>query len=133
MTGEFFGTFLIPSIVHQDPHYHRLPQASLKRRIGHVLSNEFWTQGDNGKGMLNFADLVGFGIDGQISNLYVPGQETNARATGERYGIALALAPTDSAITEFLPDIARKIHVRVVLIQQIINQIAQNKAANSTP
>ncbi len=27
MTGEFFGTFLIPSIVHQDPHYHREPGA----------------------------------------------------------------------------------------------------------
>ena len=23
ITGEFFGTFLIPTIVHQDPHYHR--------------------------------------------------------------------------------------------------------------
>jgi hypothetical protein len=132
MTGEFFGTFLIPSIVHQDPHYHRLPQATIKRRIAHVLYYEFWTQGDNGKGMLNYADLVGFGIDGQISNLYVPGQETNGRATAERYGIALALAPTDSAITEFLPDIARRIHVRVVLIQQIINQIAENKTNNST-
>jgi hypothetical protein len=25
ITGEFFGVFLIPSIAHQDPHYHRLP------------------------------------------------------------------------------------------------------------
>ena len=36
MTGEFFGTFLIPSIAHQDPHYHRWPRASLKRRIAHA-------------------------------------------------------------------------------------------------
>jgi len=33
MTGEFVGTFLIPAIDHQDPHYHRMPNASLKRRI----------------------------------------------------------------------------------------------------
>ena len=25
MTGEFFGTFLVPSLMHQDPHYHREP------------------------------------------------------------------------------------------------------------
>ena len=23
LTGEFFGTFLVPSLMHQDPHYHR--------------------------------------------------------------------------------------------------------------
>ena len=34
LTGEFFGTFLIPSIVHQDPHYHRMPQSGIPRRIG---------------------------------------------------------------------------------------------------
>jgi hypothetical protein len=133
ITAEFFGTFLIPSIVHQDPHYHRMPEAGMKRRIAHVLYQIVWTQGDNGKGMVNYADLVGFAIDDEIGNLYVPGRETNSRATAERYGTALATAPIDSAITEFLPDIARKIHVRVVLIQQIINQVANKTATNNAP
>ena len=75
MTGEFFGTFLIPSIVHQDPHYHRLPNASIKRRIAHALYQVVWTQGDNGKEMVNYANLVGFAIDDEIGNLYVPGQQ----------------------------------------------------------
>ena len=133
MTGEFFGTFLIPSIVHQDPHYHRMPQASMKRRIAHVLYQVVWTQSDDGQGMVNYADLVGFGIDDEIANLYVPGRDTNARATAERYGTALALAPTENAITEFLPDIARRLHVRVVLIQQIINQVANKGGTSGSP
>jgi hypothetical protein len=133
ITGEFFGTFLIPSLVHQDPHYHRMPEAGMKRRIAHVLYQIAWTQGDDGKGMVNYADLLGFGIDDEIGNLYVPGQQTNARATAERYGTALSTAPIDNAITEFLPDIARKIHVRVVLIQHIINQVANKEATNSAP
>ncbi len=127
VTGEFFGTFLLPSLTHQDPHYHRMPTASLKRRIAHTLYQIAWTQGDNGKGMLNYSDLLGFGIDDEIANLYVPGRETNARASAERYGTALALAPIDNVVTEFLPDIARRIHVRIVLIQQIINQVADTK------
>jgi hypothetical protein len=125
-TGEFFGTFLIPSIVHQDPHYHRMPGASIKRRIAHVLYQVAWTQGDNGNGMLNYADLAGFAIDDEIGNLYVPGRETNARATAERYATALATTPIGNAVTEFLPDVARHIHVQVVVIQQIINQVAQS-------
>ena len=81
MTGEFFGTFLIPSIVHQDPHYHRMPNAAIPRRIGHAILQVAWTQGDNGKGMLNYANLVGFAIDDEISNLYVPGRHTNLPAS----------------------------------------------------
>ena len=125
MTGEFFGTFLIPSVMHQDPHYHREPDASMLHRAIHCATQIFWTQGDNGRGMINYADLVGFAIDDEVSNLYVPGRETNLPASAQRYAIGLALAPTDNLITEFLPDVARRIHIRVIFIQRIINQVAK--------
>jgi hypothetical protein len=127
LTGEFVGTFLIPSIVHQDPHYHRMPHATVKRRILHSIAQVGWTQGDNGKGMVNYANLVGFPIDLEIANLYVPGERTNLPSTASRYAIGLAIAPTDNFITEFLPDLARRIHVRVVLVQEIINQVARTE------
>jgi len=129
ITGEFFGTFLIPSIAHQDPHYHRMPNATVKRRIAHCLYQIAWTQGDNGRGMVNYADLGGFAIDDAIGNLYVPGRATNLPSSAERYGVGLATAPIDNFVTEFVPDIARRIHVRVVLIQQIINQVARSGGA----
>lgn len=125
MTSEFFSTFLIPSIVHQDPHYHRMPGASVKRRVFHAIEQEAWTRGDNGKRMVNYADLVGFAIDDEIGNFYIPGRETNLRASAERYGTTLATAPIDNIVTEFLPDVARRLHVRIVLIQRIINQVAK--------
>jgi hypothetical protein len=127
MTGEFFGTFLIPSIVHQDPHYHRMPRASIPRRVAHAIAQVVWTQGDDGYGMLNYANLVGFAIDDGIANLYVPGRETNVTASASRYAIGLGIAPTDNFITEFLPDLARRIHVRIVLVQRIINQVAKTE------
>jgi hypothetical protein len=132
MTGEFFGTFLIPSIAHQDPHYHRMPNASIKRRILHCIDQVAWTQGDNGRGMVNYADLVGFIFDDAVGDLYVPGQQTNFRASAERYATGLGTAPVDNFITEFLPDIASHIHVRVVLVQRIINQVA-SKGGGATP
>jgi hypothetical protein len=126
LTGEFFGTFLIPSIVGQDPHYHREPDASIKHRIGHAILQVVWTQGDNGKGMLNYANLVGSAIDDEIGNLYVPGRSTNLPASAARYGINLALAPTDNFITEFVPDIASHIHIHAVIVQRIIDQVAKS-------
>ena len=131
MTSEFFGTFLIPSLVHQDPHYHRLPHDTMTRRIAHAIYQVVWTQGDYGRGMLNYANLAGFAIDDAIGTLYVPGEQTNLPASAERYAIGLASAPIDNFITEFLPDVARRIHVRVVLVQRIINQVA--KSGSSEP
>ncbi len=132
MVGEFFGTFLIPSITHLDPHYHRMPNASIKRRVYHCIYQVAWTQGDNGKGMLNYSTLVGFAADDAVNNLYVPGQQTNFGASAARYGTALGTAPIDNFITEFLPDIASHIHVRVVLVQRIINQVARTESASSS-
>lgn len=125
ITGEFFSTFLIPSIVHQDPHYHRMPNASIPRRIGHAITQVVWTQGDDGKGMFNYGDVVGAAIQDGVNNLYVPGRETNLSASASRYAIGLATAPIDNFVSEFLPDVARHIHVQVVVIQRIINHVAQ--------
>jgi len=122
--AEFFGTFAIPSIVHQDPHFHRMPEASIARRFAHAIYQVEWTQGDDGQGMLNYANLVGYAIDGQLQNFYVPGVQTNGGATASRYLITLGTAPIDNLITEFLPDFARHIHIRVVLVQRIIDQVA---------
>jgi hypothetical protein len=127
MTGEFFGTFLIPSVMHQAPHYHRLPNASIPHRIRHAILQVAWTQGDNGEGMPNYANILGFGIEDEIANLYVPGRETNAEASASRYAIGFGLAPIDNFITEFLPDVAKHIHVRVVIVQRIINQVARTE------
>jgi hypothetical protein len=125
ITGEFFGTFLIASLVHQDPHYHRMPNASIPHRVGHAMLSVLWAQGDNGKGMVNYAGLGSGAINDALGNLYVPGQQTRLAASFERYGIGAATAPIDNFVTEFVPDVARRLHVRVVLFQRIINQVAK--------
>jgi hypothetical protein len=125
MTGEFFGTFLIPSLVHQDPHYHRMPNAKIPRRVLHCVLQVGWTQGDNGRGMVNYSLLGGSAIDGAISNLYVPGQQTRVSATATRYLTGLSTAPIENFITEFLPTIASHIHTHDVFVQRIVNQVAK--------
>lgn len=125
MTGEFFATFLIPSLAHQDPHYHREPGLPIRHRILHTITQVVWTQGDNGRGMPNYADVFGLAASIAVSNLYVPGRQTDFGSSATRYATGLALAPTDNLITEFLPDLASHIHIRVVLVQRILNQVAK--------
>ncbi len=132
-TGEFVDTFVICSIAHQDPHYHRMPHASIPRRAVHAVVQVVWTQGDSGRPMPNYANIVGFAVDDEIGNLYVPGQATNLPSSAERYAVGLATAPIDNFVTEFLPDIASHIHVQVVVIQRIINQVARTTSGGDTP
>ncbi|HMD21985.1 MAG TPA: hypothetical protein VKH40_16795 [Alloacidobacterium sp.] len=124
MTNEFFGTFLIPSIMHQDPHYHRFPNASYKRRIAHCIYQVVWTQGDDGKGMFNYANVVGGIFEEAIGDAYVPYRDTGWAAASARYGTALATDPINNFITEFVPDLARHVNFHVVFVQRIINRVA---------
>jgi hypothetical protein len=125
--AEFFGTFLIPSIAHQDPHYHRMPNASYERRILHVITQVAWAQSDYGIGMPNYANLVGSALDEGLGNLYVPGRDKSWGSAVARYTTGIATDPIGNVITEFLPDVARRVNIRIVLVQQIVNQVEKQQ------
>jgi hypothetical protein len=124
MTGEFFGTFLIPSLAHQDPHYHRMPNLSLRRRIIHVLDEVVVAQSDEGAPMFNYATVVGTIATSSMGNLYVPGRKNSFGASTARIATSLATDPIGNAITEFVPDLARRINFQVVIVQRLINRVA---------
>ncbi len=127
--GEFLSTFLISSLTHEDPRYHRMPNATVKQRVLHAIAHTWVSQHDDGSRMPNYATLLSFPISAELSNLYVPGVPTNLHDTGERVAIGLATDPSGTLIAEFLPDVAKRIHVRVIFIQEILNQVV----TGSTP
>ena len=105
-----------------------MPGKPIPRRVVHAIAQIVWTQSDKGKDMPNYANLIGFGIEDGISNLYVPGRETSASASAQRYVTGLATAPIGNFVNEFVPDVASHIHVQIVILQRIINQVARNAA-----
>jgi hypothetical protein len=132
-TGEFFGAFLIPSIAHQDPRYFRLPKASIPRRIGHAVGHTFVANHDDGSPMPNYANLFGYPISAELSNLYVPGIHADPASTVERIATGLATDPINNLITEFLPDVARHISIRIIFVQRILNQVASQQQQGASP
>ncbi|MBT9331662.1 hypothetical protein [Paracidobacterium acidisoli] len=133
LTAEFFGTFLIPSIARQDPHFHRMPNASLKRRIAHCFTQVVWTQSDTGRGMFNYATIFGTVADEGVSNMYVPYRQVGWGPAAQRITTAWATDPIGNVITEFLPDVARHININVVFVQRIINRVAVEEGGTGTP
>ncbi|RXH58864.1 hypothetical protein [Granulicella sibirica] len=133
VTGEFFGTFLIPSLFHEDPHYHREPGAPFRHRLVHALSRTIIAQHDDGSSMPNYAVLFTYPISAEISNLYVPGVHGNGPSTVERIATGLATDPVNNLITEFLPDVARHINTRAIFIQRIVNMVTAGNAQMGMP
>jgi hypothetical protein len=54
----------------------------------------------------------------------VPGIGTNVPDTAKRIVVGYATDPIGPLIAEFLPDVAKHIHVRIIFTQQIMNRIA---------
>jgi hypothetical protein len=121
---EFTGVYLIPSLVHEDPRYHRMPGAPVARRIKHALIHTLVSQHDDGSLMPNYATLINYPLTAEISNLYVPGVATNGRATARRILVGYATDPIDPLIAEFLPDFAKRVHIHIIFMQRILNHIA---------
>jgi hypothetical protein len=123
-TGQFFGVFAIPALVHQDPRYFRMPNAGIPRRIVYSISRSFVSRHDDGRPMPNYAVFFTYPIDAEISNLYVPGIQTNGASTATRILTGYALDPVNNLLTEFLPDVASRVHVRIIVVQRVLNNIA---------
>lgn len=128
--GEFFGTFLLPAVTHEDPHYHRIPNASFARRSLHAITQVVWTQSDYGTNMLNYSNLVTPAASIALGALYIPGQVNDAQTQAIRYVTAVATSPIGNFITEFLPDVASRVNVRIVLFQRIIDRIQKENGGS---
>jgi hypothetical protein len=122
--GEFFATYAIPSLVHEDPRYHRMGGKNIPGRVLHAVAHTYVSQHDDGRLMPNYATLLNYPISAEIANLWIPGTPVNAKSTANRIVLGIATDPTGTLIGEFLPDVAKHIHVHVVFLQQQINRIA---------
>jgi hypothetical protein len=127
-TGEFFGSFLIPLIAHQDPRYFRMGEGSVRRRFFYAVSRTVVAQSDDGSRMPNYATLLTYPINAELSNLYVPGIHDDASSTMARIATGLAIDPANNLISEFLPDVARHINIRIIFVQRILNQVASQQS-----
>ncbi len=105
----FFGRFLFPSILHQDPRYLRLGAGSFKRRLGHALIRPVLTHKDSGGRAFNWSGMLGSIASSGLSNSYYPSADRGAGATFSRAGMGFSFSVIDELVNEFGPDLEKKI------------------------
>jgi hypothetical protein len=124
ISSEFFRGFTFPILFHQDPRYFRMPNAPFTKRILYSVSRTVISRHDDGSTMPNYSVLLDYPLEAVLSNQYVPGVHTDVSSTVTRIATGYALDPVNNLLNEFVPDVASHIHVRIIFVQRILNNIA---------
>ncbi len=109
-SSNFFGTFLVASLLHQDPRFY--PES--KPRLGHAMkySGErvFVTRNDDGRDVVNWSGLAGPLLAEGLANVYWPERNRSVGDTFLRYGLDLATRTGGNMLREYWPVFYGKIH-----------------------
>jgi hypothetical protein len=106
--GGFFGTYLFPSVLHQDPRYYRLGAGPFKKRFGHALIRPVLTHKDSGGRTFNWSGILGSLATSSLSNAYYPEENRGVGATFSRVAMSLPFSMIDELVNEFGPDLEKK-------------------------
>jgi hypothetical protein len=106
--GSYITEAIMPSLLHEDPRFFRLGIGSIRHRAYSATSRIFVTRSDNGGARVNISELVGnMGVIA-ATTLYYPDSRSASEAA-ERYGMALGNDTISNLLTEFWPDIKRRL------------------------
>jgi hypothetical protein len=108
-SARFFGTYVFPSLLHQDPRYFRKGGGNSWSRVGYSMSRGFVTRADSGSTQPNWSNIVGKFTAAGLSNLYYPADDRGGSLTLSRVGISLSYQMLGNLAIEFWPDIHRKL------------------------
>jgi len=109
-SNQFFGTFVFPTLLHQDPRYFRKGSGSAGSRIKYALTRSFVTRTDSGGTAPNYSFWLGQGSSAAISNLYYGPGDRSATDALVRFLTGSATSTGFNVVKEFLPEIIHKVH-----------------------
>ncbi len=109
--NNFFGTFLVSSLLHRDPRYFVTLHGGAGHRIGYALSRIVVARTDDGKDAANWAGILGPLLAESLANSYLPVKEQTAGGTFQRYGWRIGLNAASNALREYWPTIFRSLRI----------------------
>ncbi len=109
-TQNLFSAGVVANLVHQDPRYFRMgPQKSVLCRALYSLSRVVVARSDSGKATFNTAGVGGILMGIGASNLYYPRASMRGSVMAERLDTCFSSAAIGNLMSEFIPDIQKKL------------------------
>jgi hypothetical protein len=111
-SGEFFGTFVIASALHEDPRFFPEYNPTLKHAMKYSLRRLFVARNDAGANTVNMPGLLGPLLGESLANAYWPDRNRTVGDTLFRYGLDLASRAAGNMFREYWPVVSAKMEHR---------------------
>ena len=106
--GSYVTEAILPSLLHEDPRFFRLGSGTFWHRTYYAASRVLVTRGDSGKARFYVSEIAGNAAVVAITSSYFPDSRSPSEAA-ERFGMALGNDAISNLMTEFWPDIKRRL------------------------
>ncbi len=106
--GNYITEAILPSLLHEDPRFFRLGSGTFWHRATYAASRVLITRADSGKARLYVSELAGNAAVVAVTSSYYPDSRSPAEGA-ERFGMALGNDAISNLMTEFWPDIKRRL------------------------
>jgi hypothetical protein len=110
-SGNLFGTFLIASVLHEDPRFYVKRNLSFKQSVKYAAVRLAVTRSDSGERATNFAGLLGLLAGEGLANTYYPEGNRGVSSTFIRYGSDLGWRFGGNMLRQYWPSINRKLRL----------------------
>lgn len=108
-SNEFFGTFMISSVLHLDPRFYPEVNPTLAHAAKYSVQRVFIMRNDEGRDVVAWSRLVGPLMAESLANVYWPERNRTVGDTLFRYGVDLATRVGGNMLREYWPVVYRKL------------------------
>lgn len=113
-SSHFFGTFVLPALLREDPRYFVSLRGGFRAKAGHALRRVLVIRTNAGGETFNLPGTVGPLAAEGLANLYLPQTERTAGKTFERYGIRIGFGAANNLLKEYWPTIFKNLRIAKV-------------------
>ena len=110
-SDNIFGTFLIASVMHEDPRFYVKKGLSFRQSVKYAAVRVVKTRSDNGQSVSNFSGLVGPLAGEGLANTYYPEGSRGVGDTFIRYSADLGWRFAANLLKQYWPDINKKLRL----------------------
>ena len=115
-SNDFFGTFILASVLHQDPRYFPHSHPTLWSSIRYAAVRVVVTRKDNGANTFNSSGLVGILAGETLANTWLPRSQQTGGDTAKRFGSDMGWQFAGNVFKEYWPTLfknlgLKKLHV----------------------
>jgi hypothetical protein len=107
-SGQFFGTFVIATALHEDPRFYAEVNPGFFHAIKYSLQRVFIMRSDDGRDVVAWSKLLGPALGEGLATVYWPDQDRTVGNTFSRYGLDLASRASGNLLREFWPVLLHK-------------------------